>query len=594
MKIKVLSIILSLLLALCLVFVSCDEDSESSSESESQSEVSSESESQGSSSNESESQGSSEIEGESTSSDTESESSAESERVSESETEKESESQTESQTQSPSPLTPVSIMISNDEIYEGKSASLTAGCEPLGVDRIGLVWSSSDPSVATVEANPTYSYMATVTGVKAGNATITVTAPNGKSTSVSVTVIETVGIPVELYVNGELWKTVYTSATDTFRIPLDELDPVDITTSTQSTQYFVRWYKTSDFSGLSASEWDQYEEPSKLYAKMLDVDLTKFIYTDSNGELTITGYNGTAPEILVIPSEINGKSVKTIAKRAFMNMTTIERVHICEGVEKIEMQAFLSCSNMYDVSIPNSIEQIDYYALPYGKLDTTNYGTCDYIGNDENPFLVAIDSDHMNGLVVLDKRCKLFVRDANMSAISQFTMDFDQNGVGEYLSVDENGVLYNKDKTKLVIMPAKISGSYELPATVTEINEGAFEYSSLESVSVAQSNTAFDVKDGVLYTKALDKIIFVPSGVDGKLEIPATVTSVDYFAFSRALYVTEITFLGNIESLDRMGFGNCTMLEKITIENSDTYETRDGVVYEKGSNTAYITPRAKQ
>ena len=98
----------------------------------------------------------------------------------------------------------------------------------------------------------------------------------------------------------------------------------------------------------------------------------------------------------------------------------------------------------------------------------------------------------------------------------------------------------------------------------------------------------------MLYTYALDEIVFVPSGVGGSLEIPASVTSVDYFAFLRAKYVTEITFLGNITSLDRMGFGKCSMLQKITIENSDTYETRDGVVYEKGSDTAYITPRAKQ
>lgn len=83
----------------------------------------------------------------------------------------------------------VEITGSADTVLTGETVSLTA--EPLGADGKTLagatvIWSSDDPSVASVDSN------GLVTGVSRGSATITASSESG-SGSVSVTVLDAVG-----------------------------------------------------------------------------------------------------------------------------------------------------------------------------------------------------------------------------------------------------------------------------------------------------------------------------------------------------------------------------------------------------------------
>ena len=97
------------------------------------------------------------------------------------------------------PITSIEIYSYDKEIFVSKTSTFSVNVEPFGTSESGLIWTSSDESVATVAPHSeTSSNWAVVTGVSAGEATITVTAPSGVSASVTVTIKEADSIPVVL------------------------------------------------------------------------------------------------------------------------------------------------------------------------------------------------------------------------------------------------------------------------------------------------------------------------------------------------------------------------------------------------------------
>lgn len=77
--------------------------------------------------------------------------------------------------------TTVSLNKTTDSINVGETDTLSAAVNP---SNVGSTWSSSDSSIATVDAN------GKITGVKAGQATITVTTADGKTATCLVTVTD--------------------------------------------------------------------------------------------------------------------------------------------------------------------------------------------------------------------------------------------------------------------------------------------------------------------------------------------------------------------------------------------------------------------
>ena len=81
------------------------------------------------------------------------------------------------------PVTSVTVTPATTSVQVGKTRSLTATVAPANADNKTVTWRSSDEKVATVNAN------GVVTGVAAGEATITATTVDGnKAASCQVTV----------------------------------------------------------------------------------------------------------------------------------------------------------------------------------------------------------------------------------------------------------------------------------------------------------------------------------------------------------------------------------------------------------------------
>ena len=219
--------------------------------------------------------------------------------------------------------------------------------------------------------------------------------------------------------------------------------------------------------------------------------------------------------------------VTSIGGAAFWGCSSLTSVTIPDSVTSIGEWAFSDCSSLTSVTIPDSVTSIGDCAF-YGCISLTSVT----IGNG-----VTSISDSFSGCVSL----KSFTVSESNSAYSS-----------------KDGVLFNKNKTKLVAYPAgKTNTSYTIPNSVSEIKEWAFsDCSDLTNVTIP--NSVSKISYGTFYgCSSLTSVT-----------IPTSVKSIDDYAFEFCSSLTSVTIPNSVTSIGEWAFSDCSSLTSITIPNS--------------------------
>lgn len=137
--------------------------------------------------------------------------------------------------------------------------------------------------------------------------------------------------------------------------------------------------------------------------------------------------------------------------------------------------------------------------------------------------------------------------------------------------------------------------SVSIPASVSEIGWTAFHRcDNLEEIMVDDKNMVLSSLEGVLYNKEKTILLIYPSNKEDDLfDVPDTVKEVDSNAFSNCLKLTKIIFPEATEEIK--GLGEINKLEEIVVdERNPVYSSSNGVLYDKEKVTLYAYPCNKK
>ena len=225
-------------------------------------------------------------------------------------------------------------------------------------------------------------------------------------------------------------------------------------------------------------------------------------------------------------------SVTSIGSHAFSYCTSLTSITIPDSITNINNGTFLCCRSLTSVNIPDSVKSIGDQAF-LGCTSLTSINIPDGV--------TSIGNGVFEGCTNLKR---IDVAEDNKN----------------YCSID--GVLFNKDKTKLIKYPSsKKDQTYVIPDSVTSIGGGAFEGS-------AYYNNESNWDNGILYIG--NHLIEAKENVSGNVEIRQGTKTIAERAFSGCTSLTSITIPDGVTSIGDQTFYKCRLLTSITIPDGVT------------------------
>lgn len=151
-----------------------------------------------------------------------------------------------------------------------------------------------------------------------------------------------------------------------------------------------------------------------------------------------------------------------------------------------------------------------------------------------------------------------------------------------FSSID--GVLFDKNQTKLIAYPCGKSSIYAIPNGVTEIGDYAFEScSALTFVSIPNGVTSIGWS------------AFTGCSALTSIEFPGSLTSIRNYAFIGCNSLTSIEIPNTLTSIGATAFRNCLGLASIDVATDNpNYSSLDGILFNKEQTTLIQYPLSRQ
>ncbi len=319
--------------------------------------------------------------------------------------------------------------------------------------------------------------------------------------------------------------------------------------------------------------------------------------------------------------------VKAVEKAAFYNCSGFNgKLTLCEGVESVGLLCFGGYGvNMgfTELELPSSLKQIDAYAfqncvsvkrieLKEG-LEAIGDGAFDHCCGAENEKLVipstvkTIGGDYNveENTLYGDHVFYDFGKDESFKEfeVAEGNTNFDTIG----------GVLYDAAHTRMIAYPrGKTDETFILPDTVTQLDALSFSrpaylkklvlpdsyvlstevpknslnidgnslsvalygFNNISEIAVSENNPNYTTKDGLLYSKDMKTLWYIPLGIEGEVNIDSRCEKMEkgcvYIASAAKVMWEKLVIGGGIKTIDdnTVKMINDNIKQKISIENS--------------------------
>ena len=246
-------------------------------------------------------------------------------------------------------------------------------------------------------------------------------------------------------------------------------------------------------------------------------------------------------------------------------LTKSGAVTVPNGVQTIAPGAFVGCSLVSEVVLPNTINYVGECAFFNTKITSvtfkgTNLGTGVTIGKyafrgclaletlnlESGSRITAISEGAFYGCtalsaVSLPASLKTIGKDAFRGCTGIKTLAFAENGAT--LTFEESAFAGCTGLTRI-----------ELPDYVSEMPGVFAGCTNITEIIVSDSNPYFESVEGVLYNEDKTELIFFPRGKSGHYTLPDTVKTIGNGVFSGVTGLTSLTLPNSLETIGAEAF----------------------------------------
>ena len=255
---------------------------------------------------------------------------------------------------------------------------------------------------------------------------------------------------------------------------------------------------------------------------------------DDTGKLTLSG-NGQIMSAL--PADIEWRhSIKSIVIEYgitdipdyfFQGYNKVTSISIPGSVSRIGTESFSGCSHVTSISIPNSVTYIGDFAFSHCKCLTS----------------LSIS----NGVTYIGKHAFCYCTGLTSVTIPESVLD-----------LDDNAFEYCRGLTS-VTMRAQASD-----ISFFSVFRGC---TNLTAVNIPSNHKLYQSKNGIVFSKEGDDLLFCPTGKTGSYSIPDTVTHISLCAFRNCTHLTSIIIPNSVESINGQVFDGCSSLSSVTMSH---------------------------
>ena len=371
----------------------------------------------------------------------------------------------------------------------------------------------------------------------------------------------------------------------------------------------------------------------------------QYALTD-DGKASIVAYAGSDANIVL--TTMDGHEIVSIGGYAFADNTALQSITLPDTLQGVYQYAFKGTTGLQSITIPASVAIIDNGAFQGSAISAITFAEGSALVNLGR--YAFADTANLTSVAIPD----------GVDAIRDYAF---QNSALQEISFGENSALteigryvFKSSALKRITLPAGVmkidydafysctsltsvdmsateslqifanafygSGLTEvhIPASVEYIGEFCFTAcQNLTEITVDAANENYAAADGILYNKAMTKLITCPAGITGSYTLPSTVTTLGFAAFEgsrlsevilpadsqlvtlgyRVFYncdnLTTIAVPDGVQSIDNYAFAYCDNLATVTFgENSQLGGIYKSAFYNNLSLTSIAIPDGVQ
>jgi hypothetical protein len=284
---------------------------------------------------------------------------------------------------------------------------------------------------------------------------------------------------------------------------------------------------------------------------------------------------------LIIPS-----SVINIGEGAFEDCLSLSSIEIPQNVSSIGESVFTTCLNLTNISVsPDNLSYGSSNGILFDKSLATllvypgglkgNFTVPNAVTNiGDGAFLGCVDLTNVTiPESIVHIGTSAFAACPNLNNISV------SKDNGQYSSA--GGVLFNRDRTTLLVYPQGKTGGYAIPHSVTDIGSNAFgNCVKLSHITIPKG--VLSIESGAFSSCLSLAEISIPEGVTNigynafmgcglkGITLPSSITEISSGMLEGCRNLANITIPNGVGSIDGFAFALCGNLRSVVIPDSVT------------------------